>query len=116
MPGEIVERDMPQESGASASAEALGKALMQFLEQHGTRPQASPQPVPGVERRNSLAPPLGSVVITGAGLGLPGAEKRLMDEQNVARLLEGEQFMDLVPERFHGKMVEKRITRLVSVQ
>ncbi len=60
--------------------------------------------------------PLGSVVITGTGLGLPGAEKRVMDPDNALRILRGEQFIDLIPERFKQKVLEKRITRLVKAE
>ncbi|MFO7683800.1 MAG: acyltransferase domain-containing protein, partial [Chloroflexota bacterium] len=60
------------------------------------------------------APPAGSVVISGTGLGLPGAEKAVMDPDNALRILRGEQFVDLIPERFREKMVNKRVTRLVK--
>ncbi|WP_420645427.1 SDR family NAD(P)-dependent oxidoreductase [Candidatus Leptofilum sp.] len=58
--------------------------------------------------------PNGSVVISGTGLGLPGTEKPVMDPDNALRILQGEQFVDLIPERFRRKMVDKRITRLVK--
>ena len=58
--------------------------------------------------------PAGSVVISGTGLGLPGAEKTVMDPDNALRILRGEQFVDLIPERFRKEMVAKRITRLVK--
>ena len=58
--------------------------------------------------------PNGSVVISGTGLGLPGSEKPIMDPDNALRILQGEQFVDLIPERFRRKMVGKRITRLVK--
>ena len=63
---------------------------------------------------NRAHPPLGSVIISGTGLGLPGAEKPVMDPDNALRILQGEQFVDLIPERFRRKMVGKRITRLVK--
>ena len=62
--------------------------------------------------RNSA--PLGSVVISGCGLGLPGAEKPVMDPHNVERVLRGEQFVDLVPERFRVQMARKHVTRVVK--
>src|SRR5690606_21927164 len=58
--------------------------------------------------------PSGSVVITGTGLGLPGANKPVMDPDNAMRILRGEQFVDLIPERFRKQMAGKRITRLVK--
>jgi malonyl CoA-acyl carrier protein transacylase len=63
---------------------------------------------------NRTYPPLGSVVISGTGLGLPGAEKSVMDPDNALRILRGEQFVDLIPERFRKKMVNKNITRVVK--
>ena len=42
------------------------------------------------------APGRRPVVVTGAGLGLPGAE-RVFDDENVARILDGEQFIDVIP-------------------
>jgi acyl transferase domain-containing protein/NAD(P)-dependent dehydrogenase (short-subunit alcohol dehydrogenase family)/acyl carrier protein len=53
------------------------------------------------------------VVITGAALGLPGTE-HIFDDSNLARLLAGEQFIDLIPTRLRKAMLEKHITRLVK--
>ena len=58
--------------------------------------------------------PAGSIVVTGTGLGLPGANKPVMDPDNALRILRGEQFVDLIPERFRKEMAGKRITRLVK--
>ncbi|MFI5120521.1 MAG: SDR family NAD(P)-dependent oxidoreductase [Thermoanaerobaculia bacterium] len=58
--------------------------------------------------------PAGSIVISGTGLGLPGTEKPVMDPNNAARILRGEQFVDLIPERFRTGMLDRRITRLVK--
>ena len=54
-----------------------------------------------------------TVVITGASLGLPGTERTFADE-NVARILHGEQFIDLIPERSRHEILDKHITRLVK--
>jgi acyl transferase domain-containing protein/NAD(P)-dependent dehydrogenase (short-subunit alcohol dehydrogenase family) len=53
------------------------------------------------------------VVITGAALGLPGTE-RIFDEDNIARILRGDQLIDSIPTRFRGAMLDKQITRLVK--
>ena len=58
--------------------------------------------------------PRGSVVISGTGLGLPGPEKSIMDPSNVDRILRGEQFIDLMPERFRSQMARKHVTRVVK--
>src|SRR5208282_5152209 len=52
-------------------------------------------------------------VITGAALGLPGTE-RIFDDGNIARILRGDQFIDLIPSRFRQAMLDKHITRLVK--
>ncbi len=96
-------------SQPSVSADALGQ-LAQVLQQLSTSSQAATAPYD----RNQT--PLGSVVISGTGLGLPGSEKAVMDPDNALRILRGEQFIDLIPERFRRKMLEKRITRLVKAE
>jgi acyl transferase domain-containing protein/acyl carrier protein len=53
------------------------------------------------------------VVITGAAVGLPGAE-RLFDDGNVARMLDGEQGIDVIPSRLRREILDKHITRLVK--
>ncbi len=53
------------------------------------------------------------VVITGAALGLPGTA-HIFDDENVARILRGDQFIDLIPARFRRAMLDKHITRLVK--
>ncbi len=53
------------------------------------------------------------VVITGAALGLPGTE-RIFDDANLARILRGDQFIDLIPTRLRKAMLDKHITRLVK--
>ena len=46
------------------------------------------------------------VTITGAALGLPGTE-RIFDDSNVARILRGDQFIDVIPTRFRRAMLDK---------
>ncbi len=58
--------------------------------------------------------PLGSIVISGTGLGLPGANKAVMDPDNAVRILRGEQFVDLIPSECRKGMARQRITRLVK--
>ncbi|MGZ5165582.1 MAG: type I polyketide synthase, partial [Burkholderiales bacterium] len=53
------------------------------------------------------------VVITGAALGLPGTE-HVFDDDNVARILRGDQFIDSIPTRLRRAMLDKHITRLVK--
>ena len=63
----------------------------------------------GQNGRSTSAP----VVITGAALGLPGTE-HIFDDGNIGRILQGDQFIDLIPTRFRQGMLDKHITRLVK--
>ncbi|MGO9651565.1 type I polyketide synthase, partial [Mycobacterium sp.] len=53
------------------------------------------------------------VVITGAALGLPGVE-RVFDDENIARILDGQQFIDTIPHPLRRAMVDRHIIRLVK--
>ena len=87
----------PRRAAAPASVEPAAPA-----------PLPSSRSAPDGDRRSSEP-----VVITGAALGLPGTE-RLFDDENVARLLRGEQGIDVVPGRLRREMLDKHITRLVK--
>ena len=91
---------------ATGSLDVLAQTLAQLLQSNG---QAAPR---RAYDRNET--PLGSVVISGTGLGLPGANKPVMDPDNALRILRGEQFVDLIPERFRNLIVQKQITRIVK--
>ncbi len=75
------------------------------------RARAAPEPAPAAVAGE--APGDEPVVITGAALGLPGAE-RLFDDANIGRLLNGEQGIDVIPGRLRREMLDKHITRLVK--
>jgi acyl transferase domain-containing protein/NAD(P)-dependent dehydrogenase (short-subunit alcohol dehydrogenase family)/acyl carrier protein len=66
-----------------------------------------------MHRGENRAPAAASVVITGAALGLPGTA-HIFDDENIARILRGDQFIDLIPTRFRRAMLDKHITRLVK--
>ena len=55
------------------------------------------------------------VVVTGAGLGLPGGE-RVFGDDKVPALLAGEQLIDTIPVKEREKIVDKHITRLVKTE
>ena len=58
--------------------------------------------------------PSGSVVISGAGLGLPGKNGSVFADENIARLLNGQNMIEPLPETSRKKMLQKRATRLVK--
>ncbi|MBK9714351.1 MAG: SDR family NAD(P)-dependent oxidoreductase [Kouleothrix sp.] len=110
------EASMTSGNGKNQPVDALGALLAQALQQIAGNGQGTSSSASGAQRsafdRNAV--PLGSVVISGTGLGLPGAEKPVMDPDNAMRILRGEQFIDLIPERFRNLMLAKRVTRLVK--
>jgi acyl transferase domain-containing protein/NAD(P)-dependent dehydrogenase (short-subunit alcohol dehydrogenase family) len=61
----------------------------------------------------SASPSAAPVVITGAALGLPGTD-HIFDDENIARILRGDQFINAIPMRFRQLMLDKHITRLVK--
>ncbi|MEP7161540.1 MAG: beta-ketoacyl synthase N-terminal-like domain-containing protein, partial [Dermatophilaceae bacterium] len=71
---------------------------------------AAPELTAAPSRPGRAAEP---VVITGASLGLPGRQPTF-DDENVARLLAGTQFIDAVPQHFRDMMLDQRITRVVK--
>ncbi|MFN2130484.1 MAG: beta-ketoacyl synthase N-terminal-like domain-containing protein, partial [Anaerolineae bacterium] len=96
---------------------ALGHLFAEFLEQgqriyQGMAP-AQAGPYQAVATDGKL-PITGSVVVSGAALGLPGQDGKVFDDENTSRLLRGEQFIELIPYRQRTAMAEKRINRLVK--
>ena len=84
----------------------LGRLFAGALEQ-GLRVFAGPPSSPA--ERQATEP----VVITGAALGLPGVE-HVFDDENLQRILDGQQFIESIPQRFRQQMVDLHITRLVK--
>ncbi|NPV74744.1 MAG: SDR family oxidoreductase [Anaerolineae bacterium] len=71
----------------------------------------SAQPATPVDGKLPLT---GSVVISGAGLGLPGSRKAVFAEDNIQRILKGEIFIESLPVSARQSMAEKRPVRLVK--
>ncbi len=89
----------------------LGKVFADFLER-GRRiydGEAAPAPAAAANGLAAHEP----VVVTGAALGLPGVE-RVFDDENVGRILGGQQFIDAIPHHLRQAMVDKHITRLIK--
>src|ERR687898_277399 len=90
----------------------LGHLLVDFLERSRSVWEA-PSPAPATAPGPVVAGPPEPVVITGAALGLPGTE-RVFDDDNLARILDGQQFIDLIPQSLREAIADKHITRLVK--
>ena len=72
-------------------------------------PAPAAAPTPAVPARPALQP----VVITGAGLGLPG-RPQVFGDGHVADLLAGQQFIGQLSGEVRDRMVDMRITRLIK--
>ena len=94
----------PAQGAPAPAPEGLEQLLTEFTERARNLMAA---------RASEHAPITAPVVITGASLGLPGAE-RLFDDANIGRLLAGEQGIDVIPGRLRREMLDKHITRLVK--
>ena len=67
------------------------------------------QPVPVAPMGQGVR---GSVVISGAALGLPGRERQVFSDDNIERLLNGEMLIEPLPEASRQAILDRRITRL----
>ena len=115
----------PRRRNAKPAAPVAGEGARPAAETHGRGPTTSSSSCwPSLEDRarellaghgEERAPAIEPVVITGAALGLPGSE-RLFDDTNLARLLNGEQGIDVIPGRLRRDMLDKHITRLVKAE
>jgi malonyl CoA-acyl carrier protein transacylase len=59
-------------------------------------------------------PITGSVVISGAGLGLPGRGRHVFDDNNILDILHGQMRIEPLPDSTRQGMLDKRPTRLVK--
>ena len=93
------------QSAAAIPAAVSGPMVLPELAVRATVVSSKPS-------RPGFAPLSGSVVISGAGLGLPGRNQRVFDDENIRRILNGEQRIEALPETTRQRMLDKRVTRL----
>jgi acyl transferase domain-containing protein/acyl carrier protein len=106
--------DSLEEAEMSASDRSyleLGRALGAFLER--SQSALAPAPVPAPAVGDGRPPVVEPVVITGAAVGLPGTP-RIFDEQQVARILAGQQLIGPIPDAIRAQIADRHITRLVK--
>ncbi len=119
-----VQRPQAQTGADDATIRELGLLFADVLEKGmhvyggtgvaGPRPSAPPAPSPQPQAAAPAAlPALEPVVVTGAALGLPGTEQTFADD-NVARILSGQNFISVLGEGTRQRMADMRITRLVK--
>ncbi|MCA9735732.1 acyltransferase domain-containing protein, partial [candidate division KSB1 bacterium] len=85
----------------------LGKMFVDFIEKGFEIYSGGKVPSARASQRT------GHVVISGASLGLPG-NQRVFDDENIARILRGEQFIQQIPVQLREEMVKRNIHRLVK--
>ncbi|MCB2179923.1 SDR family NAD(P)-dependent oxidoreductase [bacterium] len=72
------------------------------------------QPKVPTESITAPQPITGSVVVSGAGLGLPGRNKHVFSDDNIERILNGESFIEPLPTATREEMLARKVTRLVK--
>ena len=100
----------PSATAGQTDYEGLGRLFARFLDEgrelyQGGQP-AAPAPAAPVTLQ------AGSIVISGAGLGLPGESRSVFDDGNIDRILAGESFIEPVPQKIRERMLGKNIVRL----
>jgi len=104
------DRKRPSASTGHPDYEGLGRLFARFLDEgmamYGGDRAAAPAPAAASGAQT------GSIVISGAGLGLPGESRRVFDDGNIDRILAGESFIEPVPQKLRERMLGKNIVRL----
>ncbi len=106
---------------AAAPADAVlaaARLLADFLERglgipSGSGSAPAPAAPANAPANASASAPATRVVISGAGLGLPGTE-RVFDDSNLIRVMNGEVLIEAVPPAQQQGMVDMRVTRLIK--
>ena len=96
----------PSAGAGQADYEGLGRLFARFLDEGMSLYQGNRG------RAGAPAQAAGSIVISGAGLGLPGESRRVFDDSNIDRILAGESFIEPVPQKVRERMLGKNIVRL----
>ncbi len=108
----------PRKGGVLSFQEALcGLYAAGARPAQPSSPASAPAPQPQVSEASSAPSfprPSGSVVISGAGLGLPGRQVDMFAEDNIARILSGDSRIEPLPEETRAAMLQRRVTRLVK--
>ena len=114
----------PQPSPVDAATTMeLGKLFAEFLDR-GMRVYRGAQPATGVPSAQVTFTPVepgrdpyasqGSIVVSGAGIGLPGDGHRLFDDEGFDRILRGEQMIGPIPQTLRERMLDKNVVRLIK--
>jgi acyl transferase domain-containing protein/acyl carrier protein len=100
------DRIRPTATAGQTDFESLGRLFARFLDEGMALYKGGETALPAPSAR------AGSIVISGAGLGLPGESRRVFDDGNIDRILAGESFIEPVPQKLRERMLGKNIVRL----
>ncbi len=113
----------PRKGGLVSFNETIACLLAAGIPMGGKEEASAPVQVAVEESSQAVQPDMdttpthaltGSVVISGTGLGLPGKNKPVFAEDNVERLLNGEIFIEPIPDETRQEMLDKSVIRLVK--
>jgi malonyl CoA-acyl carrier protein transacylase len=124
---QVLSTNHPRKGGMLSAQEALCRLYAAGVTNVPSESEARPLPVdlsaslpvdvaPAAQRQPVTLHGMitGSVVISGAGLGLPGRGRHVFDDANIESALNGEMRIDALPLEVRQAMLEKRVTRLVK--
>ncbi len=109
-PGRETNLEKPAEGSIQKSV--IGEVKTESVAQFAISAPVEPMVEPQTPFKDGRLPLTGSVVISGAGLGLPGRSKPVFNDDNILSILKGEIRIEPLPEELRKRMVEKRPTRL----
>ena len=107
-----VQAPVPAQTGSGDMYTELGHLFADFLSKGQQIFSGQSAPAPAEPRSASFSHDR-PVVVTGAGVGLPGGAKVFGDDK-VPALLAGEQFIGAIPPNERQKITDKKVTRLVK--
>ncbi len=94
----------------AAKQNQVAPSVSQTAQQTSQVFENAPQPV----LQDGMLPITGSVVISGAGLGLPGVGTHVFGDDNIERILKGEMRIEPIGSETRQAILDKHITRLVK--
>jgi malonyl CoA-acyl carrier protein transacylase len=121
----IIATNHPRKGGKSSFNEALCSIYAAGIPVKGSNPVTSTgsgQSTMAIKSRAVAAqvenfgkmPVTGSVVVTGAGLGLPGRQHKVFDDENIESILDGEMRIEPLTDEARASMLDKHVTRLIK--
>ncbi|MGF1464695.1 MAG: type I polyketide synthase, partial [Sandaracinaceae bacterium] len=103
----------PGEALAPAARGPLGAKDFEKLGRVVAEVLGRSAPIDGVGVPAAAGAASTTVVVSGASVGLPGADQ-IFDDENIARILRGDSFIDALSLKARRAILDKRVTRLIK--